>query len=83
MSLKFQQVAACPPLPFPPPSPVSFALFPRQLIYMTFFSIAALGITFNDSVSCCVKKLLSELLKGKSPPLNFYPQLLADELVIT
>lgn len=48
-----------------------------------FFSVAALGITFSDSVSCCVKKLLSELLKGKSPSLNFYPQLLADELVIT
>lgn len=33
---KLQQAAACPPLSFPP-SPDSFALFPRQLIYMTFF----------------------------------------------
>jgi len=69
---KLQQVAACLPLPFPP-SPESFALFSRQLIYMTFFfpPVAALGITFSDSVSCCVKRLLSELLKGKSPHLTF------------
>lgn len=67
---KLQPVAACPPFPSPL-SPDSFALFSCQLIYMTFFPIAALGITFNDSVSCCVKRLLSELLKGKSPHLTF------------
>lgn len=80
---KLQEVAACPSLSFPP-LPDSFALFPRQLIYITFFSsLAALGITFSDPLSCCVKKLLSESLKGKSPHLTFLLWPLADELVIT
>lgn len=81
---KLQEVAACPPLPFPP-LPDSFALFLCQLIYMTFFfpSLAALGITFSNPVSCCVKRLLSELLKGKSLHLTFFLWPLADELVIT
>lgn len=81
---KLQEVAACPSLPFSH-LPDSFALFPRQLINMTFFfsSLAALGITFSNPVSCCVKRLLSELLKGKSPHLSFFLWPLADELVIT
>lgn len=43
LKLKLQQVAARPPLPFLP-SPDSFALFSRQLIYMSFFLLLPLAL---------------------------------------